>query len=463
MNSLSAVSPIDGRYSKYTAPLQSVCSEAGLIRYRIIIEGEYFIALSNLGLLKVRRFKEDEEKNIRNQYNLSLEDAAIVRKIELEGYKNIKATDHDVKAVEYFLKDKLGNTSLKDSLEWIHFGLTSEDVDNLARGLMMSDALKSVIVPALSKILEKIGKFAQDYRQLPMLARTHGQPASPTTFGKEFMVFYSRLQRQLRQLQQQKILVKLSGSTGNFNAHIAAYPDVDWAGFVKNFVAHLNNFNKANLELNPITTQVEPNDSYAELFDNLRRINTTLISFDQDIWRYISDGWIKQKTVEGEIGSSTMPHKINPWKFENSEGNLGLANALFGFFSTKMPISRLQRDLSGSTVERNFGVALSHSLIGYSYLLIGLEKIEVNEQKIKDDLNSHPEVITEAIQTILRREGMPAPYEQLKNLARGKTLTLEDIHRFIDSLDVSDEIKKELKQFTPQNYTGLAERLADLE
>jgi adenylosuccinate lyase len=297
-----------------------------------------------------------------------------------------------------------------------------------------------------------------------MLARTHGQPASPTTFGKEMAVFAQRLNRRLSRLKGQEILAKLNGASGNYNAHLAAFPKVDWMKFSQNFIKRLDILMPGSLSLMPnlLTTQIEPHDSYVEIFDALRHINTILINFNQDVWRYITDEWIVQKVIEGEIGSSAMPHKINPIKFENSEGNLGLANALFSFFSSKLPISRLQRDLSDSTVERNFGAAFAYSLIAYDYLLKGLSRIEVNEKKMRADLSAHPEIIAEAIQTILRREGVKMPYEKLKELTRGKKVTLSDLHQFIDSLEISDKIKKELKTFTPENYTGLASKLAEM-
>jgi adenylosuccinate lyase len=394
-------------------------------------------------------------------YALSLDDAAVVSGIELKGHKGIKATNHDVKAVEYFIKEKLGETSLRDVVEWIHFGLTSEDVNNIAYGLLLGDALEKVIIPALDGLKVAIEKFARAYKNLPMLARTHGQPASPTTFGKEFKVFAARLERQRADLQRREIAVKCNGATGNYNAHVAAYPKVDWVKFTEDFVGRFNGERTIKLQPNLVTTQIEPHDTYAELFDNMRRINVILIDFNQDIWRYISDGWVVQKAVEGEVGSSAMPHKVNPIKFENSEGNLGVANTLFAHFSNKLPLSRLQRDLSDSTVERNFGVAFAHSLVSYRYLLEGLSKITIHEMRIVEELEKHPEVIAEAIQTILRREGMSMPYEELKAITRGREVTLVDLHTFIDSLKVSDGLKSELKRLTPKNYIGIANVLAE--
>ncbi len=462
MDSLEAISPIDGRYRKVTEPLAEIFSERGLISSRVQVEGEYLLALSEHPNINVRTFSTEEKQMIRGLYSLSLEDAAIVKAFEIKGYKNIKATNHDVKAVEYYLKDRLEGTSLEDVTEFIHFGLTSEDTNNLSYALMLQESI-GILLPSLNELYDSLTNFSDKYKNLPMLARTHGQAASPTTFGKEFKVFASRLERQLEQLEQQELLVKLNGATGNYNAHVAAYPHVDWLKFTENFIATLNK-NKHFLKLTPnfITTQIEPHDSYAELFDNLKRINTILIGLDQDLWRYISDDWITQKQVDGEIGSSTMPHKINPIDFENSEGNLGLANALFTYFSGKLPISRLQRDLSDSTVERNFGVAFAHSLIGYSSTLKGLKKISVNEEKVLQELEKHPEVISEALQTILRREGIDTPYEQLKTLTRGRKMTMVDFEHFINNLDISEKLKKELNTLTPSGYIGLASNLVEL-
>lgn len=456
---LNSISPIDGRYYKSTALLSPIFSEQGLMHYRLIVEGEYLIALSELNI-KLRKFSIIEKNKIRSLYNLSLTDTQIINDLETKGYKKIKATDHDVKAIEYFIKDKLSNTSLKDILEWVHFGLTSEDTNNLAYALMLRDGTE-ILFTKLTEVKKEINKLAKNNSNISILARTHGQPASPTTFGKEFKVFVSRLERQLKNLQKQVILGKLNGATGNYNAHMIAFPKVDWLKFSKNFINNLNKLEPRTLHLesNLITTQIEPHDSYIEIFDNLKMINNILIDFNQDIWRYISDEWIIQKMEEGTIGSSTMPHKINPIKFENSEGNLGMANAFFEFFARKLPISRLQRDLSDSTVQRNFGSAFAHSLIAYEYLLKGLSRISVNKNKVKEMLNQHNEVIAEAIQTILRREGIAMPYEQLKNLTRGKNVTIADFQAFIMKLSVSDKVKKELLNITPENYTGLASKL----
>lgn len=460
MNPLDAISPIDGRYRKTSGPLAQFFSERSLMRYRIIIEGEYLIALSNAKL--IRKFSRKEEQTIRALYELSEKDAQIISDIELKGYKNIKATDHDVKAVEYFIKESLSQTTLGNVLEWIHFSLTSYDINTPARGLMLSDGLSQIIIPKIHQIIREIESLAKKYKALPILARTHGQSASPTTFGKEFKVFSERLKKQLSKLENQKISVKLSGATGNFNAHMVAFPKTDWIEFSKIFIQKLNKKGTIQLEANLFATQIDPHDSEIEIFDALKRINTILIDFNQDIWRYISDEWIVQKPVDGTVGSSTMPHKINPIKFENSEGNLGMANAFFEFFARKLPISRLQRDLSDSTVERNFGSALSYCLIAYEYLLKGLNSISVDQHKVLSELKNRPEVIAEAVQTVLRREGVAMPYEKLKELTRGKKVTLEDIHKFIDTLKVNNKVKEELLKITPENYTGLASKLASM-
>jgi adenylosuccinate lyase len=447
-----AIGPLDGRYFNKTRVLAEYFSEEALMKYRVIVEGEYLIALSQKNIL--RKFTPGEIKIVRGLYE----------KFDDISYKKIKkfeeTTNHDVKAVEYFIKGELSKTSLKDSIEWIHFGLTSYDINTPARGMMLGDALERVMLPEIDLIIKNLESISKKYKNLPMLARTHGQPASPTTFGKEMAVFAGRIKKQLKILENIKISVKFSGATGNFNAHVVAYPKIDWIKFVNNFINNLNKNRKIKLELNLPTTQIDPHDRESEIFDCLRRINTILIGFDQDIWHYISDEWLVQKNTKGEIGSSAMPHKINPIDFENSEGNLGLANALFEFFARKLPISRLQRDLSDSTVERAFGTAFGHSYLAYLSLIKGLSKISVNEVKIKEDLNSHPEVIAEAIQTILRREGVKMPYEKLKELTRGKQVTLGDIHNFIKTLEVSDKIKKELLKITPENYIGLASKLA---
>lgn len=460
---LSSISPIDGRYRKTAEPLAKIFSEQALMRYRIVVEGEYLIALAQTPGVKLRKISEREKKLIRNLYNLSLADAQKISDIEKVGSKDRKPTDHDVKAVEYFIKDKLGNSSLKDILEWVHFALTSEDVNNLAYALMLKDGTE-LLQKKVSDIQSTINKLGQKHAKLPMLARTHGQPASPTTFGKEFKIFAERLERQLENLSTVKISAKLNGASGNYNAHFVAFPKIDWIKFSQKFTKQLDLLSPSTLHLTPNlhTTQIEPHDSYIELFDNLRRINSILLDFNQDIWRYISDEWIVQKPIPGAVGSSTMPHKVNPIKFESSEGNLGMANALFIHFATKLPISRLQRDLSDSTVQRNFGTAFAHCLIAYDYLLKGLSRITINSKKVRDDLQKHPEILAEAIQTVLRREGAKMPYEKLKELTRGKEITIADLYKFIDDLEIKDSVKKELKKIRPENYIGLASKLAQM-
>ena len=459
LEQLTAVSSIDGRYRDITGALSEHFSEYGLIRKRITVECEYLLALSEAGI-GVRKLSKEEVAILQQIPHISLEEAAIVKKIEREGYEGIHATNHDVKAVEYFIKKKLVATSLKDISELTHFALTSEDINSASYGMALRASLQSVIFPALSEIQAALGALAKEHAGTPMLARTHGQSASPTTFGKEMRVFETRLARQLEQLHSRSILVKFGGATGNYNAHVAAMPDVDWREFSRKFVVRLNVGYKIPLELNEFTTQIEPHDTYAELFDNLRRIDTILLDLSQDVWRYISDGWLTQKTKEGEVGSSAMPHKVNPIDFENAEGNLGVANALFEHFSRKLPISRLQRDLSDSTVLRVFGTAFAHALVGYTALSRGLEKISVNKEAMLEDLRAHPEVISEAIQTVLRREGVEVPYEKLKELTRGKKVSLDDFAEFIDGLSVNDEVKTHLKSLRPEAYIGLAERIA---
>ncbi len=432
---LDSISPIDGRYRKLTEPLARFFSEEAFMRYRVFMECEYLQVLSDV--LKLKFKVPDLAKHF------SATDAQAIKKIEA-------TTNHDLKAIEYWMREKLpekfGN--------WIHFGLTSQDATNVAQALMIKAALEEVMLPSLEKILKELRVLSVKNKNVPMLARTHGQPASPTTFGKEMRVFVHRLERQFTQLKKCKLSAKLNGATGNYNALVAAYPKTDWIAFSKKFLTSLG------LEPNLHTTQIEPYDNQIELFDIMRRINMILIDLDQDIWRYVSDGWIVQKAVAGEVGSSTMPHKINPIKFENSEGNLGIANALFGHFALKLPVSRLQRDLTDSTVSRAIGTAFAHTLVGYANLSDGLSRISINAAAMLTELQSHPEVLAEAIQTVLRREGIPMPYEKLKALTRGKTLTLIDLHLFIDELDIDATIKAELEAFTPENYIGLAGKLA---
>lgn len=454
----NVISPLDGRYAKKTIPLLKYFSEGALAQYRIKVEIQYLIALSKLNI-GIRKFSKKEIEFLEAIYNLSEKDLKIISDIELKGYGKIKATDHDVKAIEYFIKEKIKSSSLSKLVEWIHFALTSEDTNNIAYSLMQRDSLEDVIIPKINEIIKKFEYLAKKYKNLSMLARTHGQPASPTTFGKEMKVFANRLKKQIQVLSSVQIYAKLNGATGNWNAHFISFPKINWIVFSKNFINSFNKRNKVLLKPNCITTQIENHDSYIEIFDSLKRLNSILIDFDQDIWRYISDEWIGQQVKKGSVGSSTMPHKINPIKFENSEGNLGIANSFFEFFARKLPISRLQRDLSDSTVLRNVGVAFAHSYIGYEYLLDGLSRIEVNKEKIEETLLNHPEVIAEAIQTILRKEGHKIPYELLKELTQGKRITQNDFDVFIDKLEIRSDLKVELKKITPHSYKGLSEKI----
>lgn len=450
---IQAINPLDGRYYERTRDLAPYLSEPALMKYRTMMECEYLLALSASGKTGLRKFTANEIKTLKSLYE-KFDDTSYeaIKKIE-------SVTNHDVKAVEYFIKEKLAKTSLKNATEWVHFATTSEDTNNIAYALMIADSLERVMIPKIKSIVKELRVLSTKYKNLPMLARTHGQSASPTTFGKEMFVFVARIEKRLAGLEGIKIQAKLNGATGNWNAHMAAYPNVNWPKFSQDFINSFNKVRSQKLEANLITTQIECHDSYVAVFDTVRRINTILLDFNQDMWRYISDSWVTQRTKAGEVGSSTMPHKVNPIDFENSEGNIGIANALFEFFARKLPVSRLQRDLSDSTVERAFGTAFGHSYLAYVMLEKGLSKIAVNENKIKEDLLAHPEVVAEAIQTVLRRENYPIPYESLKELTRGKQVTMEDFATFIDTLKVSDKVKGELKKFTPLTYTGIASKL----
>ena len=465
LESLTAVSPVDGRYRATAEALAGYFSEYALMRMRVTVECEYLTALSETEGVGIRKFTADEKRLLRALANISIDDAQIIKKFEREGYGNVPATNHDVKAVEYFIKLKLMDSSLSDVLEWVHFALTSEDVNSTAHALSLRGALEAVMLPALGKVADEIVHLARAHADTAMLARTHGQSATPTTFGKEMNVFATRLEKQVTILRSSSVLMKWGGPSGNYNAQTVALPQVDWLAFAHSFAERLNAEGRGKtrfvrLALNEVTTQIEPHDTYAEMFDNLRRINTILIDLSQDIWRYISDGWVTQKPKEGEVGSSAMPHKVNPIDFENAEGNFGVANALFEHLSRKLPISRLQRDLSDSTVQRTFGTAFAHSLIGCHALLRGFSKIGVNEPALRDALTMHPEVLAEAIQTVLRVADVEMPYEKLKALTRGKQVTMEDFATFIDGLDIGPEMKTRLKALRPETYTGLAGVLA---
>jgi adenylosuccinate lyase len=465
LHSLTAVSPVDGRYRTTSEALAEYFSEYALMKMRVTVECEYLVALSETRGVGIRPLTADEKTTLRTLSRISIEDARIIKKFEREGHGGIPATNHDVKAVEYFIKLKLEDSSLADVLEWVHFALTSEDVNSTAHALALRGALEAVMLPALDKVADEIVGLARTHADTAMLARTHGQSATPTTFGKEMNVFARRLEKQVTALRNSSILVKWGGPSGNYNAQMVALPQVDWLAFARSFAERLNAEGAdrkrfVRLALNEVTTQIEPHDTYAEMFDNLRRINTILLDLSQDVWRYISDGWVTQKPKEGEVGSSAMPHKVNPIDFENAEGNFGIANALFEHLSRKLPISRLQRDLSDSTVERTFGTAFAHSLIGYHALMRGFGKIGVNEPALRDALLMHPEVLAEAIQTVLRIANVEMPYEKLKALTRGKQVTMKDFAAFIEGLDVGQQTKARLKALRPETYTGLAGILA---
>jgi len=465
LESLTAISPVDGRYRATAEALADYFSEFALMKMRVTVECEYLAALAQTKGVGMRPLTADEKATLRALPQISIEDAQVIQKIEREGHDGIPATNHDVKAVEYFIKLKLRNTSLTDVLEWVHFALTSEDVNSTAHALALRGALETVMLPALEKVKSEIAGLARAHADTAMLARTHGQSATPTTFGKEMNVFARRLERQLASLKERSILMKWGGPSGNYNAQMVALPKIDWLAFARSFASSLNadKAGKAHvvrLELNEVTTQIEPHDTFAEMFDNLRRINTILLDLSQDMWRYISDGWITQKPKEGEIGSSAMPHKVNPIDFENAEGNFGVANALFEHLSRKLPVSRLQRDLSDSTVARTFGTAFGHSLVGYRALLRGFAKVSVNQAAVRDALTMHPEVLAEAIQTVLRVANVEMPYEKLKALTRGKQVTIKDLAIFIDGLEIGPEMKARLKALRPESYTGLAGTLA---
>jgi len=445
LNALTAISPIDGRYRRVTKNLAQYFSEAALIQYRVKVEIEYFIALCEIPLPQLSEVKSSIYPELRAIYkNFTEADALAVKEIE-------KTTNHDVKAVEYFIKDKMSALGLSASLEFIHFGLTSQDINNTSVPLTIKDALIDTYLPSLQDVIDTLKDYSKNWMNIPLLARTHGQPASPTTLGKEFYVFVERLEIQLKQLKAVPFSAKFGGATGNFNAHTVAFPKHNWVEFANKFVNET-----LGLDRSQTTTQIEHYDNLAALFDAMKRINTILIDLDRDVWTYVSMEYFKQKLKKGEIGSSAMPHKVNPIDFENSEGNLGMANAILEHLSAKLPLSRLQRDLTDSTVLRNVGVPVGHSLIGLASTLKGLNKLLLNEKKLKTDLDNNWAVVAEAIQTILRREGYPKPYEALKELTRTNEVINEDsIGAFIETLNVSDEIKAELKAISPYNYIGV--------
>lgn len=445
LNSLTAISPIDGRYGRRVKALSDYFSEFALIAYRIKVEIEYFIALCQIPLPHLKDFDHQRFSEIRDLYqSFTPQDALRVKEIE-------NTTNHDLKAVEYYIKEKFEELQLDKYSEYIHFALTSQDINNTAIPLMLRDAVNNVLLPELSLVSQKLKQLTNQWEKVPMLARTHGQPASPTRLGKEIYVFAERMDSQIQQLINLPHGGKFGGATGNFNAHHAAYPEIDWIKFSNQFVNQT-----LGLERQQTTTQIEHYDGMAAIFDNIKRINTILIDLSRDVWTYISMDYFKQKIKEGEVGSSAMPHKVNPIDFENAEGNLGIANALFVYLATKLPVSRLQRDLTDSTVTRNIGVPMAHTLISLKSILNGLDKLVINPDAIDADLERNWMVIAEGIQTILRREGFEKPYETLKELTRtNQAITKECLHSFIDDLPVSDEVKKELKLISPFNYTGV--------
>jgi adenylosuccinate lyase len=443
--SLKAISPIDGRYASKTSALVPYFSEEALIKYRVLVEIEYFIALVEMPLPQLKDFDTTLIPKLQKIYtNFSTKDAEKIKYIE-------KVTNHDVKAVEYFIKEQFDALGIQQYKEFIHFGLTSQDINNTSIPLSLKEAMNEVYIPLFFEVKDKLKALATEWEHIPMLARTHGQPASPTRLGKEINVFVVRLEEQLDLLNDVKSAAKFGGATGNFNAHKVAYPKVDWKAFGTHFVQE-----KLGLHHSFPTTQIEHYDHMAALFDGLKRINNILIDLDRDVWTYVSMDYFKQKIKKGEIGSSAMPHKVNPIDFENSEGNLGIANAMFEHLASKLPISRLQRDLTDSTVLRNIGVPMGHTLIGFHSTLKGLNKLLLNEPKIAQDLENNWAVVAEALQTILRREGYPNPYEALKGLTRtNEAITQKSITDFIDTLDVSDALKAEMKNISPSNYTGI--------
>lgn len=444
-SALTAISPIDGRYQHATKELSDYFSEFALIKYRVLVEIEYFIALSESGIAQLTPLNDQQQSLLRNIYqSFTQADAAWVKNKERE-------TNHDVKAVEYFVKHKLENAGLAEALEFIHFGLTSQDVNNTAIPYSWKLAMEQVFYPQMAQLTSLLENLVQEWSEVSMLARTHGQPASPTRLGKEIKVFTERLQLQLEHLKQIPYAAKFGGATGNLNAHHVAYPEVDWVAFANDFVN-----GRLGLYRSQTTTQIEHYDFFAAHCDTLKRINNILIDFSRDIWTYISMDYFKQKITAGQIGSSAMPHKVNPIDFENAEGNLGIANALYEHLAAKLPISRLQRDLTDSTVLRNIGVPFAHTLIALKSLMRGINKLILNEEEIEKDLKNNWAVVAEAIQTVLRREGYPKPYEALKDLTRtNEGVTRETIARFVDGLDVDDAVKAELKQISPANYTGI--------
>lgn len=445
LSALTAISPIDGRYRGKTQELGDYFSEAALIRYRILVEVEYFIALCQQPLPQLADFEITLFDSLRKLYTeFSLEDATAIKEIE-------KTTNHDVKAVEYFIKEAFDKLNISQYKEFIHFGLTSQDINNTATPLMIKESVEKVFIPNYMQLLDKLMKLKDEWSDVPLLARTHGQAASPTRLGKEIMVFIERLEKQIGLMNTVPFSAKFGGATGNFNAHHLAYPEIDWVAFSNDFVDET-----LGLDRSQVTTQIEHYDNLAALFDNMKRINNILIDLSRDVWTYVSMDYFKQKIKKGEVGSSAMPHKVNPIDFENAEGNFGIANAIYEHLAAKLPISRLQRDLTDSTVLRNVGVPMAHSILAFKSMLKGLNKLILNESAITADLEANWAVVAEAIQTVLRREGYPKPYEALKGLTRtNEAINQTSIAAFIDTLAISEELKAELKLISPSNYTGI--------
>ena len=445
LSALTAISPIDGRYRNKIQELGDFFSEAALIRYRVLVEIEYFISLCQIPLPQLAGFDANLYEELRKLYNdFSLKDANAIKEIE-------KVTNHDVKAVEYFIKEAFDRLEISEYKEFIHFGLTSQDINNTATPLMIKESIEEVFVPTYMQVLNKLVELKDEWSEVPLLARTHGQAASPTRLGKEIMVFIERLEKQMVLMNTIPFSAKFGGATGNFNAHHLAYAEIDWVNFSNTFVNETLGLNRSQ-----VTTQIEHYDNLAALFDNMKRINNILIDLSRDIWTYVSMDYFKQKIKKGEVGSSAMPHKVNPIDFENAEGNFGIANAIYEHLAAKLPISRLQRDLTDSTVLRNVGVPMAHSILGFKSMLKGLNKLIINKVAIAADLEANWAVVAEAIQTVLRREGYPKPYEVLKGLTRNnEAINQQIIANFIDTLNISDELKEELKLINPSNYTGV--------
>ena len=452
LSALTAVSPVDGRYGSKTISLRSIFSEYGLLKYRTVVEVRWLQKLAaTQSIAEVATLSAEANQFLDNiAANFSEEDAMRIKEIE-------RTTNHDVKAVEYFLKEKVADVPELHAInEFIHFACTSEDINNTSHALMLKEARDTIVLPEIRNVIDAIKALANEYRDIPLLSRTHGQPASPSTMGKEMANVAYRMERQYKQIENVEILAKINGAVGNYNAHLSAYPDVDWHAFSEEFITE-----SLGVNWNPYTTQIEPHDYIAELFDAIARFNTILLDFDRDVWGYIALGHFKQKTIAGEIGSSTMPHKVNPIDFENSEGNLGLANAIFNHLSQKLPVSRWQRDLTDSTVLRNLGVGCGYAIIAYTSTLKGISKLEINRAALEAELDKNWEVLAEPVQTVMRRYGIEKPYEKLKELTRGKRIDGEGMRSFIDSLEIPADEKVRLKEMTPANYIGQAIELTD--